>query len=148
MIGSLEAQENEWPSWGYLWCIRRNNSSRGRGFFVRFNHSESILEGIQQGAIPMVFQDPPDHSKHNRIERCWGILENHWNRALLDSLVTTLAWAKTMTWRGVPPIVQLLDRVYETGVRLTPSAFRPIARRLQRSATLPKSSLVINPESK
>ena len=53
-----------------------------------------------------------------------------------------------MTWRGVTPIVHLFDRVYETGVRLTPSAFRPIARRLQRSATLPKSSLVITPESR
>ena len=23
---------------------------------------------------------PPSHSKYNPIERCWGILENHWNR--------------------------------------------------------------------
>jgi transposase len=22
---------------------------------------------------------PPYHSKYNLIERCWGILENHWN---------------------------------------------------------------------
>ena len=27
-----------------------------------------------------------------------------------------------MTWRGVAPIVHLLDRVYETGVRLSPRA--------------------------
>ena len=108
-----------------------------------------LVEFSDQHQLPLErAYDPPDHSKYNRIERCWGILENHWNRTLLDSLETTLAWAKTMTWRGVPPIVQLLDRVYETGVRLTPSAFRPVARRLQRSATLPKSSLVINPESK
>lgn len=37
---------------------------------------------------------PPYHSKYNRIERCWGILENHWNGALLDSIETTLAWAQ------------------------------------------------------
>jgi hypothetical protein len=88
---------------------------------------------------------PPYHSKYNRIERCWGILENHWNGALLNSIETTLAWAKTMTWCGVSPIVHLLDRVYETGVRLTKSAFRPIASRLQRSAELPKWSVVIQP---
>jgi transposase len=29
--------------------------------------------------------DPPDHSKYNPIERCWGILENHWNGTLLAS---------------------------------------------------------------
>ena len=88
---------------------------------------------------------PPYHSKYNRIERCWGILENHWNGALLTSIATTLAWAKTMTWRGVSPIVHVLDRVYETGVRLTKSAFRPIASRLERSDLIPKWSVVIHP---
>ena len=89
---------------------------------------------------------PPYHSKYNRIERCWGILENHWNGTLLNSIETTLAWAKSMTWRGVAPLVQLLDRVYETGVRVAKSAFQTIANRLQRSATLPKWSLVIKPK--
>ncbi len=90
---------------------------------------------------------PPYHSKYNPIERCWGILENHWNGALLTSIQTALEWAKTMTWHGVAPFVHLLDRVYETGVRLTKSAFRQIATRLERSATLPKWSVVIKPNS-
>jgi Rhodopirellula transposase DDE domain len=90
---------------------------------------------------------PPYHSKYNVIERCWGILENHWNGALLTSIDAALAWAKTMTWRGVSPLVQLLNGIYETGVRLTKSAFRPIAARLKRSTELPKWSLVIHPNS-
>jgi len=89
---------------------------------------------------------PPYHSKYNLIERCWGILENHWNGALLTSVDTALKWARTMTWRGMTPLVHLLDRVYETGVRLSPRLFRPIAARLERSASLPKWSLVIHPE--
>jgi Rhodopirellula transposase DDE domain len=89
---------------------------------------------------------PPYHSKYNPIERCWGILENHWNGTLLTSIGTALAWAKTMTWRGVAPIVHLLNRVYETGVRLSPRDFRPIAARLTRSESLPKWSLTISPE--
>ncbi len=89
---------------------------------------------------------PPYHSKYNLIERCWGILESHWNGTLLTSIEITLEWARTMTWRGVAPIVHLLDRVYETGVRLLPRVFRPIAARLERSTSLPKWSLIISPE--
>src|SRR5215207_5174837 len=44
---------------------------------------------------------PPYHSKYNPIERCWGILENHWNGAILDSLETTLKYSATMTWNGI-----------------------------------------------
>ena len=89
---------------------------------------------------------PPYHSKYNRIERCWGVLENHWNGALLNTTETALKWAQTMTWRGVAPFVHLLDRVYDTGVRLTKKLFRPIAHRLLRSPTLPKWSLTIQPQ--
>jgi hypothetical protein len=91
---------------------------------------------------------PPYHSKYNLIERCWGILENHWNGALLTSIQTALEWAKTMTWRGVSPIVHLMEGVYETGVRLLPREFRPIAARLERSISLPKWSLIIVPQSR
>ncbi len=90
---------------------------------------------------------PPYHSKYNLIERCWGILENHWNGTLLTSIDTALQWARTMTWRGVSPVVHLMERVYETGVRVSRPAFRPIAARLQRDATLPKWSLVISPSA-
>jgi hypothetical protein len=89
---------------------------------------------------------PPYHSKYNRIERCWGILENHWNGTLLSSLSTAVHWAQTMTWHGVAPIVHLLDRVYQSGVRIVPRLFRPIAARLERSASLPKWSLIIHPK--
>lgn len=89
---------------------------------------------------------PPYHSKYNPIERCWGILENHWNGTLLESIETVLHWAKTMTWKGLHPIVQLLERTYETGVRVVKKAFRQFAQRLQRSDTLPKWSVTIEPQ--
>lgn len=40
---------------------------------------------------------PPYHSKYNPIERCWGILEQHWNGAQLTDVEAMLAWAKSMT---------------------------------------------------
>jgi transposase len=60
---------------------------------------------------------PPYHSKYNPIERCWGILENHWNGTLLDSIDTVLAFARTMTWQGQHPIVELVTTAYEPGVK-------------------------------
>lgn len=90
---------------------------------------------------------PPYHSKYNPVERCGGILENHWSGALLTSIDTALEWAKSMTWRGVAPLVHLMDGVYEKGIRVSRAAFRPLAARLQRSPTLPKWSLVIQPQA-
>ena len=40
---------------------------------------------------------PPYHSKYNPIERCWGILEHHWNGALLDSVDAVIQYAGTMS---------------------------------------------------
>lgn len=90
---------------------------------------------------------PPYHSKYNPIERCWGVLEQHWNGTLLSTVTTVLTWAETMTWRGVHPVVREITATYERGVRLTKALFRPIARRLIRSDTLPKWSLSIRPSN-
>ena len=45
---------------------------------------------------------PPYHSKYNPIERCWGILENHWNGAILDSIETVIAYAQNYDLEGTP----------------------------------------------
>ncbi len=71
---------------------------------------------------------PPYHSKYNAIERCWGILEMHWNGALLESVETVLEFARTMTWKGVPPLVELVTTSCQTGVRLTQEVFLSIRK--------------------
>lgn len=90
---------------------------------------------------------PPYHSKYNPIERCWGILEMHWNGTLLDSVETVLEWARTMTWKATRPIVNLLTKTYETGVRLAKKAFQLIEARLQRDGALPKYCVRIQPQT-
>ena len=82
----------------------------------------------------------PYHSKYNPIERCWGILEDHWNAARLNTRVTVLEWAHTMTGKGVRPIVELLDRGHEKGVRIAKMAFQKIEERLKRDDSLPQYS--------
>ena len=83
------------------------------------------------------------YSKYNPIERCWGILEKHWNGTLLDDRTTVLEWARSMTWKGISPVVNVLDRVYQTGVKITKKAFQPIANRLQRNPEIPKYAVTI-----
>jgi transposase len=75
---------------------------------------------------------PPYHSKYNPVERCWGILETHWNGDLLDTVETVVKFAQTMTWKGKTPVVRLLTTIYHTGVRLTKKAMADVETHLQR----------------
>ncbi|RJS72932.1 hypothetical protein CW714_03935 [Methanophagales archaeon] len=58
---------------------------------------------------------PPYHSKYSPIERCWGVLELHWDGTLRSPIGKAIEWAGTMTWKGVRPVVHLLDKVYQKG---------------------------------
>jgi hypothetical protein len=75
---------------------------------------------------------PPYHSKYNPIERVWGVLEQHWNGALLDSRHAVLRLASTMTYNRLSPVVKFIDRVYQTGVRLSQQAMTALEARFQR----------------
>jgi hypothetical protein len=81
------------------------------------------------------------------IERCWGILENHWNGALLDSIETVLQFATTMTWKGKYPVVELVTTPYQTGVKLTKEAIQMMETQLQRLPGLDKWFVDIGPTS-
>lgn len=88
---------------------------------------------------------PPYHSKYNPIERCWGILEQHWNGTLLDTLDTVLRVAATMTWKGVRPTVTLVTTAYERGVTLTKVAMTEVETHLARLPHLAKWFVDIAP---
>ena len=90
---------------------------------------------------------PPYHSKYNPIERCWGILELHWNGTKLVDVETRLEWAKSMTWKGIHPIVALSRKVYQKGVTLSKGAMQAIEARLERDLELPKWDIRIRPVS-
>jgi len=88
---------------------------------------------------------PPYHSKYNPIERCWGILELHWNGTKLVDVETMLEWAKSMTWKGMHPIVDLSRKVYQKGVTLSKRAMHAVEARLERDPELPKWDMLILP---
>src|SRR5436305_9499950 len=81
---------------------------------------------------------PPYHSKYNPIERCWEILEQHWNGALLDSVDAVIQYARTMTWKGKHPVVELVTTTYRNGVKLTKEAMDAVETQLQRLPHLNK----------
>jgi transposase len=88
---------------------------------------------------------PPYHSKYNPIERCWGILEQHWNGSKLLDLKTMLMWASTMTWKGLHPQVTLNNKVYEKGLTLTDLEMELVNNRLERNPSLLKWDILIKP---
>jgi hypothetical protein len=81
---------------------------------------------------------PPYHSKYNPVERCWGILELHWNGALLDSLHAVTAYSESMTWKGRHPLVEVVTTVYQTGVTLTKQAMAAVEAQIHRLPHLDK----------
>jgi len=88
---------------------------------------------------------PPYHSKYNPVERCWGILEQHWNGTLLDSIDTAVQFAATMTWKKKRPAVALVTTVYQRGVTLTQEAMAAVEAHLTRLPHLEKWFVDISP---
>ena len=105
----------------------------------RTQFMQRLVEFVQHYRITIrLAYYPPYHSKYNAIERCWGILEQHWNGALLDSLDAVIQYASTMTWKGKHPVVALVTTTYQTGVKLTKEAMKVVESQLERMPLLDK----------
>jgi hypothetical protein len=124
--------------------INLDNGPNNSSFRTQFMKRMVEFADRNNMEIVLVYY-PPYHSKYNPIERCWGILEKHWNGTLLDCRTTVLQWTRTMTWNGISPVVKLLDRVYEKGVKIAKKAFQSIAKRLKRNDAIPKYTVRIEP---
>ena len=89
---------------------------------------------------------PPYHSKYNPVERLWGILENHWRGELLETVEKTLGLARSMTYRGVNPVVRKVSKLYRNGIALRKRAMREIEARIERTPDLESWFLTIRPK--
>lgn len=124
--------------------IKVDNGSESSGIRTQFlNRMVEFVDQINK-PIQLVYY-PPYHSKYNPIERCWGILEQHWNGSKLVDVTAMLLWAKSMTWKGIHPILTLSKTVYQKGISLTKKAMKEIESRLQRNPLLPKWDIFIQP---
>jgi len=126
--------------------IKMDNGPESNGMRTQFLHR--MVQFADHIATPIqLLYYPPYHSKYNPIERCWGILELHWNGTKLIDVETMLEWAKSMTWKGIPPVVALSRQVYQKGISLGKRAMRAVEKRLERHAQLPKYDILIRPAS-
>lgn len=90
------------------------NHSRRTQFMQR------IVEFVNQTNLTVrLAYYPPYHSKYNPVERCWGILENHWNGSILDTVEAVIKFTASMTWKGLHPTVLLSTTIYQTGIKLS-----------------------------
>jgi len=120
-----------------LLVINLDNGPENHSRRTQFMHR--IVAFVQQYHISVrLAYYPPYHSKYNAVERCWGILENHWNGSLLDSLDAVLQFASSMTWKGGHPLVDLVTTAYQTGVKFTKEAMETVEVQLMRLPELEK----------
>ena len=76
--------------------IKVDNGPESSG--IRTQFLNRIVEFVDQINTPIqLLYYPPYHSKYNPIERCWGILEQHWNGGKLVDVEAMLSWAESMT---------------------------------------------------
>jgi len=90
---------------------------------------------------------PPYCSKYNPIERCWGILECYWNGALLNAVDTIVLWASNMTWNGMNPIVEVVNKIYSKGISVCKNELKNIEKTLQRDCKLPQYFITVKPKT-
>ena len=147
IVDCIEAWwETHGPSYPYVKELVINldngpNNASGRTQFIRRMVEFSDKTGLK---IRLLYY-PPYHSKYNPVERCWGVLEEHWNGEILDSIGKAINWASTMTWKGIEPVVRFVDKIYEKGVKLTKREMKKYEERIKRSENLPKWDVIIDP---
>jgi hypothetical protein len=124
--------------------IKMENGPESSGRRTQFLSRMVQLADRMNKPIQLLYY-PPYHSKYNPIERCWGILELKWNGTKLTDAKTMLEWAKSMTWKGLHPVVALSRKVYEKGITLGKTAMEAVEARLKRDPKLPKYDILINP---
>jgi len=63
----------------------------------------------------------------------------------MDSISTLIQFTKTMTYNSKQPVVNMIDKVYQTGVRLTKEAMQQLEKRFKRVEGLEKWFVRIEP---
>jgi hypothetical protein len=119
------------------------------GMAVRSNRTQFIKRMVQfaqtSGLSIHLIYYPPYHSKYNPIERCWAALENYWNGAILQSVEEALQWASNMTWKGIKPLIHLMEGTYEKNITVPKDELADYKQQWYPSESLPNWDIKIIP---
>lgn len=124
--------------------INADNGCESSGQRTQWLERLSQLADTYRVTIELAYY-PPYHSKYNPIERCWGILENHWRGELLTTIEKAVGLARSMTYAGIKPKVRLVKKIYQSGVKLTKKEMLKLEKRLLRKTELEKWFIKITP---
>jgi Rhodopirellula transposase DDE domain len=98
--------------------IKMDNGPESSGIRTQFlNPMVQFADQIGK-PIQLLLLSVLPRAKYNPMKRCWGILELHWNGTHLIDVQTMLAWAQSMTWKGIHSHsrVELSRKLYQKGV--------------------------------
>jgi hypothetical protein len=133
----VDILEQWWQEFGSMFgecktlLIKQDNGPENHSRRTQFMNR--IVEFVETYKINVrLAYYPPYHSKYNPVERTWAVLENHWNGTILEDIKTALQWAETMTWKSNNPVVKLVNKTYQTGVKLTSKAMEKLETKLTR----------------
>lgn len=68
-----------------------------------------------------------------------------WNGAILDCIETVIEWAKNMTWKGIKPIVKLVEGNYPTKIKPSQQELDRSIEFWHPSVELPSWDVTIRP---
>jgi hypothetical protein len=117
----------------------KSNASNS-GFFMQ--RMVEFAKKIQKN-VHLVYY-PPYHSKYNKIERFWAVLEKHWNGFILDSVSTTLKIAANVKYKNKTIATYLINKEYQPTKAFNKKLWRPLLPFLQRHESLPTWDVVIS----
>lgn len=143
--------EERWPEWQTRFSPSKlvinldngpENNSRRTQFIKR-----AVCFANEHAVTIILAYYPPYHSKYNPVERTHGALEQYWNGMLLTDAQTTIKIAENMTWKGKHPVVTLVSKIYEKGVKLKKKAMAEYEKLIKRMPGLEDYFVEITPSS-
>jgi len=144
----VDCLEDFWKNYKYKFPkvtkILLNTDNGGENSSRRTQFMKRVVDFVENEKIEIeLAYYPPYHSKYNPVERVWGVLEKHWNGSLLDSVSKVIGFAKSMTYNGVSPIVKLVTKVYDKGVKLTRDQMSEVEKKIVRTVGIEKWSVLV-----
>lgn len=90
---------------------------------------------------------PPYHSKYNKIEHYWGVLQKHWSGLIIDNLDKLIGAINSCTWDGVYSRGYLIDKIYEKGKKVDETELENLIKKhvTYENKNIEKWSVLITP---